>query len=584
MVITITICTTGSDGSYGLCLLPGTYSVKVNLDGQIYSWSSCNVVADTSSTYNITLPCINGTVKDAVGTSYENATITFTNTDGVDITCNTTTNGNYLVCLPVGVYTYKVDIEDQTFDDGIVNITAGNKITNNIKIPCVDGTITDDVTTEKIDGAYIIVSNGSDNIVKTTDENGYFKVIIPVGTENPSVKVTASKLGYGTKWGNGTFSNNKATVDISLTGAALLDNVDVYSEADLVALSLLGEEALNDKTINIKNDITISDDSMFTSIKKIKNATINGENHKILNLKTPLFADVETCIFNDVHIEGNISYAGNTGAFAIKGNGADFINCSFVGSLSSTVENSYMGSFIGWNGLNNITFTNCMANLEIRQTKPAYVGGFVGMHRNGSDLKTYNCYVNMHDMDSCSPDINVSLICCTHYGGQFYTNTYATASIQSTGNYYFAKFNTNLYMYGFTYNKTSMPELKDSLNYTEYGMDESLMTAFPGTEGSLIDKLNKRVTVDNGYFSWYLQSDGFPGFTKTNKVSVTSGTLKNNESAAYYANGETVTIKAAPVIGKEFTSWTVAASSQAANKVILANSKATTTTFTMKNS
>ena len=195
----------------------------------------------------------------------------------------------------------------------------------------------------------------------------------------------------------------------------------------LFTMYQIGDYRDSDTFVSVVNDIDCTDDPSFLGIHYF-NGTFDGQGHKIINLKSPLFF-LNAGVVKNVKLENYYReskfYSAEAPLIQYLTNDATVENCSVTGTMVfETIysDNVFIGGLIGdvqqYSYGNTITIKNCMTDIKIKisdqdnlETQAVYrIGGILGQgsRSNYSTEKTIplvieNCISNLSlDMSTTS--------------------------------------------------------------------------------------------------------------------------------------------------------------------------------------
>lgn len=466
------------------------------------------------------------------------------NSDGLSFTgtCTTGSDGKYDISLPPGTYTVKLELtsgNETTYKEKL-SLSSEKKETKDISLTAIYGQAKDE-NSNPLSGIIISVAQGNNYYSCKTDSQGNY-TIVPFEFSDASFSAKAEKLG--SKAVETTLTWNSTTGvswDPQINTAETSDTVYISNENDLVTLANQ-EDSLDGKTIELMNDIELTDTFPSIRLTQKRTITFNGNNHTISNLKKPLFLSDEKIIAGTV---SNLNLSGNIndykcdgydkfGFFASKVYNCTIDNCSVTGSFSCDDESkySYFGGFVGV-ALSS-TIKNCSVNLEtLKHGKNSWMGGIAGMLSSSS---VYNCYVRINEINNNSAsDLTKNAVGGIagepSYSGESHIENCYVAINKSTGAvepYQISGYESNKKNIGFdnnyAYGGTDVfKDPWDNKQATDISLD--VLQAESGTtigdQKALVDCLNDYVKTNStgGYRTWTLGDDKYPIFTSVKAAS-----------------------------------------------------------------
>ncbi|WP_226005885.1 carboxypeptidase regulatory-like domain-containing protein [Natrinema salinisoli] len=235
---------TGDDGTYALELEPGEYALEVSAEGYETVSEDVTVDADATTTVDVTLEAVDGTlegtVTDMSGDAIADATVTVG-----DQQTTTDDNGTYSLDLEPGEYTLTASAESYEDASQTVSVEADATTTADVTLEPVptDGTLEGTVTDtdgESIAGATVTAGDQQ----TTTDDNGTYSLDLEAG--DYTLEVSAE--GYEDASQNVSIEvESTTTADVTLeeaTGAVEGTVTDADGEPVADATVTAGDETV----------------------------------------------------------------------------------------------------------------------------------------------------------------------------------------------------------------------------------------------------------------------------------------------------------------------------------------------------
>lgn len=157
------------------------------------------------------------------------------------------------------------------------------------------------------------------------------------------------------------------------------------------------------KTLNLTADIDLAGTDWTTFSGS--SITINGNNHKISNLNSPLMQSCGYTFINDLTLENVTASGDQTGAFVGHAEGLELRNCTLAGTVNISYEHKTaedyraVGAFIGWQ-VQDAIFDN--VSIAPNAVISVVTTGIENGHADSS-LLSHNAYVGKGNV----PSINV---------------------------------------------------------------------------------------------------------------------------------------------------------------------------------
>lgn len=385
-----------------------------------------------------------GTLKDSNNKVYAGSEITFTGENGMSISSTVATDGSYSCGLPKDNYKVTAEIDGNTYHYGTVSVTDDVQTEYNITLNVLSGKLKD-ASGKVYSNATVTYTKAGETFSCTTDENGNYNAMLPLGN------YTISALINGTTYSCGSYSISSVktgTYNITLpcVHGKITDTNNVALEGARVQVTAAGNmfASTTDSEGNYSVPMSIGGNIDTVDVYAVKLGYLSQNKTGVNYTSTGATADFALAVNSnmsdtiDIYTEEDLIYLSSFGertldyktfnlcnditmsdssAFVsmanqygskINGNGHTIYNlkCPLVNNgiaykfndlhlQGDIVSTEYIGAFA--KRIFSTTFNNCSfigtLSVEDGYTSTSYLGGFVGYDQYKNSYT--NCYVDV---------------------------------------------------------------------------------------------------------------------------------------------------------------------------------------------
>lgn len=385
-----------------------------------------------------------GTLKDSNNKVYAGSKITFTGENGMSTSATVATDGSYSCGLPKDNYKVTAEIDGNTYNYGTVSVTTDAQIEYNITLSALSGKLKD-ASGKVYSNATVTYNKAGETFSCTTDENGNYNALLPVGNYTINLLINGNAYSGGSYSissiqtgthnitllcinGKITDSNNAAmeSAQVQITVGSDVKKVLTDSQGNYSAIYSVGTNNSFNITVTklgyssqTKTGNTFSQTGLASVNFKLESvaisgsAEINSESDLVYlgGLESNSLDGVTIVLKNDIALSDSTAFSGFNTQSNITFEGQDHqisnLKCPLFTSLNGTnainnlhlsgdiASSGYVGSFA--TAIENLTLTNCSFIGSVSTTASnCHAGGMVGFLSGSKTIKLINCAVQVH--------------------------------------------------------------------------------------------------------------------------------------------------------------------------------------------